>query len=70
LDISKRVAQKSGTPVDGDYTIEPPDPDAGNLEVSAFDWKEGMQYWWTCEYDAFGDQTRMEAKQIVIKDAE
>jgi hypothetical protein len=29
-----------------------------------------MQYWWTCEYDAFEDRMRQEGKQIVIVDEE
>jgi hypothetical protein len=52
-------------PIDGDYDVQTPQ---GGLEVYAFDWKKGMQYWWTCEYDAFPDQDRQEGKQIVVMD--
>jgi hypothetical protein len=52
-------------PLDGDYEAQTPE---GGLEVHAFDWKEGMQYWWTCEYDAFEDRMRQEGKQAVIVD--
>jgi hypothetical protein len=37
-------------PIDGDYEAQTPE---GGLEVYAFDWEEGIQHWWTCEYDAF-----------------
>jgi hypothetical protein len=36
--------------------------------VHAFERKEKIQYWWTCEYDAFADQYRQEGKQIKIVD--
>jgi hypothetical protein len=76
VDRSARTAKKYGMqawalfklkPVDGDYEAKTPD---GGLELYAFDWKEGMQYWWTCEYEAFEDRMRQEGKQIVIVDEE
>jgi hypothetical protein len=76
IDMSNRMAKKYGIPawalfklkpLDGDYEAQKPE---GGLEVYAFDWKEGMQYWWSCEYDAFEDPMRQERKQVVIVDEE
>jgi hypothetical protein len=66
LGIPKWALFKS-KPIDGDIDVQTP---RGGLKVYAFDWKEGIQYWWTCECDALEDRARMEAKQIVIMDEE
>jgi hypothetical protein len=41
--------------VDGEIDVQTPQ---GGLETYAFEWKEWMQCWSTCEYDAFADQYR------------
>jgi hypothetical protein len=51
-------------PVDGYIDMQAP----RRMEVYVFDWKPGMQYWWTCEYDAGVDRYRMEGKEIAIVD--
>jgi hypothetical protein len=59
IDVSDKIAKKFDMPkwapfkikpVDGDIDVQTPQ---GGPDVSAFDWNEGMQYWWTCEYDTF-----------------
>jgi hypothetical protein len=74
LDVSARIARKFGMPPCGLFKLEPSDGDFDvqtpqrGLENYAFDWKEKIQYWWRCEYDAFEDQHRQDGKQIVIMD--
>jgi hypothetical protein len=74
LDVSVRIAKKFGIPtcpifklkpVDGIHGVQTPQ---GDMVVYAFDWKEGMQYWSTCEYDISADLDGQESKQIVVID--
>jgi hypothetical protein len=41
-------------------------PPPGGLEVYAFDWKPGMQYWRTCEYGAFANQYHQEGCEKAV----
>jgi hypothetical protein len=76
IDVSKRMAGKHGIPSWGLFKHTPADSaidtktPQGGLEVYEFEPKEGTQFWWTREYDAMEDQSRMKGRQIVITDDE